>query len=115
MIWNSDTLVLRLFGIEDDVATGLVNLPVAPLRDQRSGETATTEVSREFHAVGKISLRTKCVGGSVSAWDRRVLRSVVVADRHLRGWHLQTTETARHLRPMAIDSYWHGENIEPFG
>ena len=45
MVWHSYTLVTGLFGVEDDVATGLVNLSVAPLRDQRGSEAAATDLA----------------------------------------------------------------------
>jgi molybdenum cofactor synthesis domain-containing protein len=60
MVWHRQAMMPRRLDLEDDMAAFLVDLPVAEMLAQRSGQVRPGEVPRQLHAQAKTSSRTKC-------------------------------------------------------
>jgi len=56
---NRDAVRSWPFGLQDDVATGLVHLLIAPVAAKGGGEIAAAYVAGEFHPRASISSRTR--------------------------------------------------------
>ena len=59
VVWNSDPVVSRLGGFEDDVAADLVHPLVLPCSAQEIGEARARNVARKLHATRRTSSRTR--------------------------------------------------------
>lgn len=59
VIGNGYALVERVFGFENDVASGLMNLAIAPVTTMHRSQQLACNVPRQLHATDKISSRTR--------------------------------------------------------
>ena len=63
-------LVRRLFGVQNDMTSFLVDNAISPIATKDLDERTTSEVPRKFHAYARTSSFTKCkrmVVGSLSS------------------------------------------------
>ena len=59
MIRNGDALMRRFFRLDDDVAAGLMNLPILPSAAENTGEALARNIARQLHAMDKTSSLTR--------------------------------------------------------
>ena len=70
MVWDGYSLMRRLFGVQNNVTSLLVDNAISPIATKDLYERTTSKVPRKFHAYARTSSFTKCkrmVVGSLSS------------------------------------------------